>query len=328
MASVEGLLRLFGATETADRLNPEVAYKRGLMEEEARRKQAERDFFSNPQFLGQMNQVIPNAGQYLQQGGDVATLGTLAKLTTPKLTKFEENMQTLQALASAPPEVQDMYKGLFGKGGTTVNVGGAAQSPFQEKFQQNLGKQAAEQISKLDEEASDYASQVRSTEQALRLLQESPDLDISPFAPLTNTVKSALSDFLDEDALKNVSDYQTLDSQLIRNRFDVTKVLKGAITEQEQAAAQTVAGKPTGTREGLESTFKNNIAFGTLQADYAQRKRDYIQEQGENYSPKKFEQYYKELGERGERPTLDSLLGIASKMQPIKAGGKIKWSDF
>jgi len=162
----------------------------------------------------------------------------------------------------------------------------------------------------------------------LNLLEANPNINISPFAPLTTEVKSVFSDWLTEDELKNVSDFQTLDSQLIRNRFDVTKVLKGAITEQEQLAAQTVAGKPTGTREGLSSTLKNNVAFGTLQADYNQRKADYRKEVGRKYSAKKFEEYYKELGETGQRPTLDSLLGVAPKQQPIKAGSTLKWGEF
>jgi len=201
-------------------------------------------------------------------------------------------------------------------------------SPFDTKFEEGLGKKTAEDIGRLSEETDGYLSQVRSSEQALMLLEDNPDMTISPFAPISNSVKSAVSDFLDEESLNNVSDYQTLESQLIRNRFDVTKVLKGAITEQEQTAAQQVAGKADGTRQGLTSTLKNNIAYGTLQSDYNQRKIDYMKEQGRNYSSKKFEEYYKRLGETGQRPTLNGLLLGETPIAAPVAGSTMKWSDF
>lgn len=336
MASIEGLLRLFGGigggnngmTRLADDLNPDAAYKRSLVEQQRNQEEMTRQFLgSNPQLMAQLNQTIPNAGQYLQSGGDLATLGSLQKILTPKVSKFDENMATVQALMQAPPEVQDMYKNFFGKGGTTVNIGGG-ENAFNKKFDENLGKQRAEQMVNLETEASDYLSQARSAGQALDLLGKNPDISISPFAPVANSVKSALSDFISEDELKNVSDYQTLDSQLIRNRFDVTKVLKGAITEAEQKAAQTVAGKATGTRQGLEQTLKNNIAFANLQADYNQRKSEFIRQKGVDYSEKEFNDYYKKLGEAGQRPTIESLLGIAPKPKAIEAGAEIDWGDF
>jgi hypothetical protein len=335
MSGAENFLRFLGGVgggdnafmRTADAMNPEAAYRRQVLEERQRVREA---ILNNPQVLGQLSKTVPNADQYLQQGGSLEGLGQLQDIMTPKLTDFQEKMQTLQQVGQMTPEMRELYTGLFGKGGVTVNTGNTS-SPYQEKFQENLGKQAAEQIAALDTQASDYSSQTRSAEQALSILQTNPDIQISPFSPLSNTIKSTLSDFFTEDELKNVADYQTLDSQLIRNRFDVTKVLKGAITEQEQAAAQTVAGKPTGTREGLEQTLKNNIAYGILQQDYAQKKRDFILEQGEAYSPTKFEKYYKQLGENGQRPTLDQLLGkvgLNQKGAGIKAGSKVKWSDL
>ncbi len=336
MASgVEGFLRFLGGIgggnnaliRVADTMNPEAVERQRVLQERQRMRDA---VMSNPEFLGRLNKTVPNAEQYLQQGGSIEGLGALQDLLSTKPTPFQQNLEVIQGLANAPEEVRKMYTDLFGKGGVTVNTGNAA-SPFQEKFLENLGKQTAEQIATLDTQAGDYAAQTRSAEQALDILKTNPDINISPFAPISNTVKSALSDFFTEDELKNVADYQTLDSQLIRNRFDVTKVLKGAITEQEQAAAQTVAGKPTGTKEGLEQTLKNNIAYGALQQDYAQRKRDFILEQGEAYSPAKFEQYYKQLGEEGKRPTLDALLGnigLGQKGAGIKAGSKVKWGDL
>jgi len=322
--------RLAAASLNAKRIdNPEKFFEADERDRVLRERQMQRDaLLNNPAMLGRLNQIVPNAEEFLRSGGELETLGTFAKLNEP--TPFETNMRTMQQVSQMPPEMRELYAGLFGKGGVNVNVNNKPDSAFNEKFKEEMGKKSAEQIAELDKEAADYASQVRSAEQAFAMLQANPDIEISPLAPVKNTVKSALSGFLTEDELKNVSDYQTLDSQLIRNRFDVTKVLKGAITEQEQQAAQTVAGKPTGTRLGLEQTLKNNAAFGALQQDYAERKREYIAQAGESYSPKKFEQYYKELGERGERPTLDALLGgaVSNATKPIKAGSRVKWGDF
>lgn len=254
---------------------------------------------------------------------DPNILGTLQQLNAP--SELEERLQTLGVLAQLPPEQQHAYMQMYGKGGTTVNVGGS-QSPFQEKFEENLGKQRAEQLSKLENESTDLITQANSSRQALSILQSNPNIQINPLAPISNDIKSLFAPFLSEDQIKNVSDFQTLESQLIRNRFDVTMILKGAITEKEQAAAQIVAGKATGTRQGLEQTLRNNIAYATLVADEKMRRSEYIRQMGADYTPQKFNEYYKELGERGDRPTLDKLIGDVMGRNAVNSG--IKFLGF
>lgn len=337
-SAMSGFLRFLGEvgggdnalTRISDSLEPETIERRRVLEE----RQRQRDFVLNDpekRILGTLNRIVPNAEQYLQQGGDIGGLGALAELATPQLTKFEENLQTLQQVGQMSPEMRELYSGLFGKGGVNVNVGGQKESPFEAKFKENLGKQAAEQIGALDKEAKSFGEQSRAATQALKILESNPDINISPFAPIGGKVVAALSPYFTEDQLKNVADYQTLDAQLISNRFAVLEPLKGALTEKEQEAGQTAAGTATGTKEGLVQTLKNNEATGILRQDYAQRMRDYIQSQGENYSPTKFEQYYKQLGEEGKRPTLNSLIGnigLGEKGTGVKAGSRVKWSDF
>jgi len=333
MSGAENFLRFLGgmaggdnaASRTANFMNPAMS----LRQQELADRERERAALLKSGALGKIQGMNGfDAQAFIEGGGDMATLGQLQQLSQPKLSKFEENLRTLDSVSQMTPEMKELYLSAFGKGGTTVNVGGQEMSPFDTKFEEGLGKKTAEDIGRLSEETDGYLSQVRSSEQALMLLEDNPDMTISPFAPISNSVKSAVSDFLDEESLNNVSDYQTLESQLIRNRFDVTKVLKGAITEQEQAAAQQVAGKADGTRQGLTSTLKNNIAYGTLQSDYNQRKIDYMKEQGRNYSSKKFEEYYKRLGETGQRPTLNGLLLGETPIAAPVAGSTMKWSDF
>lgn len=273
----------------------------------------------NPQALGTI--TPQQIGQLYAQGADLGELSTLQDLITPEKSDLQKQLETMAVLSQMPKEQQDMYRGLFGKGGTTVNVGGA-QSPFQEKFEENLGKGLADKVNTLETEAADFYAQTSSAEQALNILESNPNIDISPTSKISTQALSLFSPFLDENQLKNVADYQTLESQLIRNRFDVTKVLKGAITEQEQAAAQQVAGSATGTRQGLTQTLKNNMAYATLEADYRQRKADYIRATGRDYSEKQFNEYYKQLGETGQRPTLESMLS-----QTLDTGG-VKFLGF
>lgn len=231
----------------------------------------------------------------------------LGILESPQASKLQEQLQTLQVLNQLPEEQRQQFQTLFGKGGTTVNVGGAS-DPFSEKFQEGMAKDLATEVGELRREAGDFISQTSSAEQALAILENNPDIQIDPTAKITTGVKEFFANYLPEDELKNIADYRQLESQLIRNRFDVTKVLKGAITEQEQQAAQQVAGSATGSRLGLVNTLKNNIAYSTLGADYRQRKAEYIRAKGPNYNPREFEKFYKELGEAGMRPTLDQLL--------------------
>lgn len=316
VSAAENMLRFFGATETANRMNPERAdiLRQRQMERENQARMQK--VMQDPQVLGTLSKRIglpvETVQQFASSQGGLGALGQLQQLTAP--SDFEQQMQTIGALQNLPEEQRQLYQGIYGKGGTTVNVGGT-ESPFQEKFDENLGKGLADEVIQLGTEATDYLRQAASSEQALALLESNPNLEINPLSPLSNQVKSLVSPFLTEEQLKNVSDYQTLESQLIRNRFDVTKVLKGAITEQEQAAAQRVAGSATGTREGLTQTLKNNMAYGQLQADYNQRKAEYIKQMGQNYSSSEFEKYYKELGEKGLRPTLDSLISTGQQVQ-------------
>jgi hypothetical protein len=226
---------------------------------------------------------------------------------------FDENLSILGKLNELPPEQQELYAKNFGKGGTTVNVGGQDMSPFEEESQKSEAKSFVSQREKLQTEAVDLLTQAQGSQQALEILKRSPDIDISPTAPISTGIKELVAPFLTPEELDAVADYRQLESQLIRNRFDVTKVLKGAITEQEQAAAQQVAGSATGTQQGLTQTLINNIAFSTLQADEKERRAEYIREVGRNYSPRKFRDYYKDLGEKGARPTLDSILGELGK---------------
>jgi len=281
--------------------NADLEIARGrLAESREKRKQAERGREAQNRFLGTLQEGFatpgfnPEAGlspqmvvQGLQAGVSPTALGTLQDALAPELTQFEENIQTLDALQKMSPENQELYARIFGKGGTTVNVGGQGDA-FGEKFNEELGKQSAKRIGELNVESQDFASQAAGSAQALKILSDNPDIDISPTSKITTQGKALFAPFLSEDELENIADYQTLESQLIRNRFDVTKVLKGAITEQEQQAAQTVAGSATGTRQGLEKTLLNNIAFAELQADERARRAQYIREMGADYSPSKF----------------------------------------
>lgn len=243
----------------------------------------------------------------LQAGVSPQALGQIQSMLTPEPSKFQEQMQILGGVSQLNPQMQDLYTRMFGKGGTTVNVGGEPDA-FTSEFRKELAKGFGKEVSELNQEAEDFMSQSAGSRQALNILSSNPNINISPTAPLTNQAKSLFSAFLTPEQLENVADFQTLDSQLIRNRFDVTKVLKGAITEQEQAAAQRVAGTPTGTRQGLENTLLNNVAFAELQADEKARRAQFIRQMGEDYTPQKFNEYYKNLGETGQRPTLDGLL--------------------
>lgn len=276
-----------------------------------------------PQLSQSLNVPQDVIGNLINTGVDLNTLGTINSLVNPEPSEFDQRMQTLRYVSQLPPNMQEMYGKFYGKGGTTVNVGGQ-QSPFTEKFEESLGSSLGKRVGELETEASDFITQANSAQQALQILQSNPDIDISPTSKISTQAKSLFAPFLSEEQLKSVADYQTLESQLIRNRFDVTKVLKGAITEQEQAAAQQVAGSATGTRQGLTQTLGNNIAYATLEADMRQRKADYIKRVGRNYSEKDFNEYYKMLGETGQRPTLDSLL--SDVIQPAQS--QIKFLGF
>ena len=184
------------------------------------------------------------------------------------------------------------------------------------------GKQRADQIVSLETGAQDFRAQASGNERALDILRSNPDLNVSPTAEITSQGLSLFAGILPEDTLNNISDFQQLNSQLIRNRFDVTKVLKGAITEQEQQAAQVVAGSLSGTREGLEKTLINNIASAQIQTDYNQRKAEAIQRLGPNFNDRQFNEEYKRLGEEGLRPTIDSITNELSAQTPGSGGAE------
>lgn len=257
----------------------------------------------NPSAGLQPQQIIDG----LQAGVSPQTLGSLQQmLSPPEPTDLQQNLQTLGAISQMQPELQNMYLRMYGGGGTTVNVGGE-NDPFTGEFQKTLAKGFGQQVSDLSTESEDLTKQSASTIRALDILSSNPNIDISPTAPITNQVKSLFQGYLTEDQLKSVSDFQTLNSQLVQNRFDLTQILKGAITEKEQEAAQIGVGTTTGTKKGLSSTLINNAATAQLLADEKARRADYIRQQGANYSPAKFNTYYKELGEKGLRPTYDQI---------------------
>lgn len=294
----------------AERAAARALQQRQAAQAEAQR-QAQISALLNPQVLGTISSragLPQEAVAGLIGSGNLEALGTVQKLTAPRpLSKIEEQLQTLQVLGSLPQDQQEQFSRLFGRGGTTVNVGGQ-DDPFQSKFRESLAKGRADQVGTLEQEAQDFRAQSLGNERALDILKSNPDLNVNPAAPITAQGLSLFSGILPDETLENISDFQQLNSQLIRNRFDVTKVLKGAITEQEQQAAQVVAGSLSGTRAGLEKTLANNIASSQIQEDYNQRKAQAIIEQGESFNNRAFNEEYKRLGETGERATLDSIV--------------------
>lgn len=229
----------------------------------------------------------------------------------------------LMRLKNMPQEDQELFLRAYGKGGTTVNVGGQ-ESPFKEKFLEKLGSERASQIVKLEEDAGGQIKKSMSARNAFELLNANPNINISPISKIDTTIKSLFANYLSEDELKNIADYQTLDSQLVQNRMAETEILKGAITEKEQEAAQTIAGRLTGTLLGLKKTLAKNIAVSEVAADYLQRKALSISERGEAFDPKKFEEEYKKLGADGFRPT---VFGIMEDMLGNQSSGLILGDD-
>jgi len=111
MSGAENFLRFLGgmaggdnaASRTANFMNPAMS----LRQQELADRERERAALLKSGALGKIQGMNGfDAQAFIEGGGDMATLGQLQQLSQPKLSKFDENLRTLDSVSQMTPEMK------------------------------------------------------------------------------------------------------------------------------------------------------------------------------------------------------------------------------